>query len=263
MRHSEPMTSPASTGPAAPTDHHPLHAGRCFGDGDALYAAYHDHEWAVPVHGEAALFERLALEAFQSGLSWLTVLRKREAFRDVFAGFDPEVVAAFGPDDVARLLEDARIIRNRRKIEATIANARTLVALHERGGTLDELVWSFAPDRALDPAPAVGAADDPDAVGSTRRPVTWADVPASTPASLALSKALKREGFVFVGPVTMYATMQACGLVDDHLVTCPVVTGRWDTTSPDTTSPDTAATDSAGTDSAGTRSAGTDTAPEV
>lgn len=183
----------------------PTSSARCFGDGDPLYEAYHDDEWGVPVHGESALFERLALEAFQSGLSWLTVLRKRPAFREAFAGFDPEAVAAFTEDDVDRLLQDARIIRNRRKIEATIANARAIAELHRRGTTLDELVWSHRPPLGRP------------------RPRTFADVPPQTPESLALSKDLKAHGLVFVGPVTAYATMQACGLVDDHVATCPVV----------------------------------------
>ncbi|WP_125775749.1 DNA-3-methyladenine glycosylase I [Antribacter gilvus] len=179
---------------------------RCFGDGDPLYEAYHDTEWGLPVHGDAELFERIALEGFQSGLSWITVLRKRPAFREVFAAFDPEAVAAFGEADVERLLGDARIIRNRMKIEATIGNARALVALHDEGRTLDELFWSFAP-----------------AARSENRPAAWADVPATSPESLALSKALKKAGFRFVGPTTMYAAMQACGVVDDHLATCPSV----------------------------------------
>ncbi|MEV0892876.1 DNA-3-methyladenine glycosylase I [Promicromonospora sp. MEB111] len=182
---------------------------RCFGDGDPLYSAYHDDEWGVPVHGESALLERIALEGFQSGLSWITVLRKRPAFREVFDGFDPERVAAFGPDDVERLLGDARIIRNRMKIEATVDNARAVVALHDSGRTLDELIWSFAPDPA-----------------GRERHATFRDVPASTAESKALSKALKKEGFRFIGPTTAYAAMQACGLVDDHLATCPVVLRR-------------------------------------
>ncbi len=177
---------------------------RCFGDGDPLYEAYHDDEWGVPVHGEAALLERLALEAFQSGLAWITVLRKRPAFREVFAGFDPERVAGFEEDDVERLLLDARIIRNRAKIEATISNARAVVALHEAGETLDELIWSFAP-------PA-----------RERRLASLAEIPGQTPASVALAKELKRRGFRFIGPTTAYAAMQACGLVDDHVATCPV-----------------------------------------
>lgn len=188
----------------------PPPGARCFGDGDPMYEAYHDTEWGLPVHGDAALFERIALEGFQSGLAWITVLRKRPAFREVFANFEPAAVAAFGEADVARLLEDARIIRNRRKIEATIDNARALIALRDAGQSLDELFWSFAPDAASRPT----------------RPAAWADVPATTPESLALSKALKKAGFRFVGPTTMYAAMQACGVVDDHLATCPSVAGR-------------------------------------
>jgi len=165
------------------------------------YERYHDTEWAVPVHGERALFERVTLEAFQSGLSWLTVLRKRPGFRAAFAGFDPEAVAGFGPDDVERLLQDPGIVRNRAKVLAAVTNARAVLDLRASGG-LDGLVWSFAgpPDR---PAPR-----------------SYADVPAATPGSAALAKALKRHGFVFVGPTTAYATMQACGLVDDHLLGC-------------------------------------------
>jgi DNA-3-methyladenine glycosylase I len=156
------------------------------------------------VHGEAALYERFSLEAFQSGLSWLTILRKREAFRAAFAGFDPDVVAAFGPDDVQRLLADAGIVRNRAKIEAAVANARATVALREaHPGGLDGFVWSFAPHRG-------------------RRPASMAEVPATSPESVAMAKALKRHGFVFVGPTTAYAAMQACGLVDDHVEGCHV-----------------------------------------
>ncbi|MFE5339314.1 DNA-3-methyladenine glycosylase I [Isoptericola sp. NPDC056578] len=183
-------------------------AARCFGDGDPLYEAYHDTEWGVPVHGEAALLERIALEGFQSGLSWITVLRKRPAFREVFAEFEPEKVAALTPDDVERLLGDARIIRNRQKIEATIGNARAVLALHDDGRTLDELFWSFAPE------PRVA------------RLASWQTVPAMTDESKAMAKTLKKEGFRFFGPTTAYAAMQACGLVDDHLATCPVVTGQ-------------------------------------
>lgn len=191
--------------PAAPQP-----GARCFGDGDTLYEEYHDTEWAVPVHGDTALFERLVLEGFQSGLSWITVLRKRPAFREVFAGFDPQTVAAFDEHDVERLLGDARIIRNRQKITATIDNARALLALQESGRTLDELIWSFAPPARRE------------------RPATWGDVPGFTPESTALSKVLKKHGFRFVGPTTAYAAMQACGLVDDHLATCPVVLRRAD-----------------------------------
>ncbi|WP_278235973.1 DNA-3-methyladenine glycosylase I [Isoptericola sp. AK164] len=183
-------------------------APRCFGDDDPLYAAYHDTEWGHPVHGEAALLERIALEGFQSGLSWLTILRKREAFREVFRGFEPPAVAAMTPDDVERLMDDARIVRNRAKIEATVANGRAVVALHSAGRTLDELFWSFAPPPR------------------DRRPASPSEVPATTPESTALARALKSEGFRFFGPTTAYAAMQACGLVDDHLATCPVVTGQ-------------------------------------
>ena len=165
------------------------------------YAAYHDDEWGRPVHGETALFERLTLEAFQSGLSWITILRKREAFRAAFAGFDVDAVAAFGPGGEERLLADAGIVRNRAKIRAAVANARAVVRLREEGG-LDALVWSHAPS----PLPP--------------RPVTLQDVPATTPGSVALAASLRAAGFVFVGPTTAYAAMQACGLVDDHLEGC-------------------------------------------
>jgi DNA-3-methyladenine glycosylase I len=166
----------------------------------ADYCDYHDTEWAVPVHGDAALFERLSLEAFQSGLSWLTVLRKRTAFRRAFVGFDPAAVAAFTGDDVARLLADPAIIRNRAKIEATVRNAR---AVTELGEDLDALLWSYAPDPA-------------------RRftPGTTADVPTRTPESEAMSRTLRRRGFAFVGPITCYALMQATGMVNDHLAGC-------------------------------------------
>jgi DNA-3-methyladenine glycosylase I len=166
------------------------------------YVEYHDAEWGVPVHGEPALYERITLEAFQSGLSWLTILRKRPAFRAAFAGFDPEAVAGYGPDDVERLLGDPGIVRNRAKVAAAVTNARAVLGLREAvPGGLDALVWSFAP--APRPAP--------------KRP---ADLPASTPESIALAKALRRHGLVFVGPTTAYAAMQACGLVDDHLAGC-------------------------------------------
>lgn len=181
--------------------------GRCFGDGDPLYEAYHDTEWGVPVRGDQALLERLCLEAFQSGLAWITVLRKRPAFREAFAGFDPESVARFDDDDVARLLADAGIIRNRAKIEASVANARAVLGLWDAGRTLTELVWEHAPQqRVREP-----------------RAQTYAEVPATTAESRALAKALKVHGFRFVGPTTAYAAMQACGLVDDHLVGCPAV----------------------------------------
>lgn len=172
--------------------------GWATGTGD--YMAYHDHEWGVAVHGESRLFERLTLEAFQSGLSWLTILRKRESFRAAFAGFDADAVAALGEADVVRLMADTSIVRNRAKIGAALTNARAVVRLREGGG-LDELLWSFAP-------------------AGHSQPRTPADVPSTTAESVGLAKALKRHGFVFVGPTTAYAGMQACGLVNDHLVGC-------------------------------------------
>ncbi|MEV8065022.1 DNA-3-methyladenine glycosylase I [Streptomyces sp. NPDC085995] len=167
----------------------------------AEYVAYHDEEWGRPVHGDDALYERLSLEAFQSGLSWITILRRREGFRTAFAGFEIAAVARFTDDDRERLLADAGIIRNRAKIDATLANARVLADWAP--GDLDALIWSHAPD--------------PD--GRTA-PRALGDVPAVTPESTALSKALKKRGLRFVGPTTAYALMQACGLVDDHLAAC-------------------------------------------
>ncbi len=164
------------------------------------YMAYHDTEWGRPVHDEQGLYERIMLEAFQSGLSWLTILRKREGIRDAFHQFDPDIVAAFTDNDLERLMLDARIIRNRQKINAAVTNARATIALREHGG-LSELVWSFAPE-------------------AWPVPTTIHDVPAITPESTALSKALKKAGFVFVGPTTAYAAMQAIGLVNDHLSDC-------------------------------------------
>jgi DNA-3-methyladenine glycosylase I len=180
---------------------------RCFGDGDPLYAEYHDTEWGVPVRGEAELLERFCLEAFQSGLAWITILRKRPAFRAAFADFDPRTVAAFTEDDVARLLFDVGIVRNVAKIEATIANARAVLRLWDAGRALTDLVWSHAPA----PMP---------------RPATWADVPTQTPESIALARELRGAGFRFIGPTTAYASMQACGLVDDHLASCSTVITR-------------------------------------
>ncbi|WP_432198647.1 DNA-3-methyladenine glycosylase I [Streptomyces sp. bgisy027] len=165
------------------------------------YVTYHDEEWGRPVHGDDALFERLSLEAFQSGLSWITILRRREGFRAAFAGFEIAKVATFTDADKDRLLADAGIIRNRAKVEATMANARALAEWTP--GDLDDLIWSHAPDPAARPAPK-----------------TLADVPAVTPESTVLSKALKKRGLRFVGPTTAYALMQACGLVDDHLQAC-------------------------------------------
>ncbi|MFE6196415.1 DNA-3-methyladenine glycosylase I [Streptomyces sp. NPDC057838] len=165
------------------------------------YVAYHDEEWGRAVHGDDALFERLSLEAFQSGLSWITILRRRPGFRAAFADFEIDAVAAFTDEDRERLLADTGIIRNRAKIDATLANARVLAEWSP--GDLDALIWSHAPDPAARPAPR-----------------TLADVPPVTPESTALSKALKKRGLRFVGPTTAYALMQACGLVDDHLATC-------------------------------------------
>ena len=176
---------------------------RCFGDGDPMFERYHDEEWGFPVLDERGLFERLSLEAFQSGLSWRTILTKRDAFRAAFAGFAPDAVARFGDAEIEGLLANAGIVRNRAKIEATLVNARATVALRAGGESLDALVRAHVPSR-------------PD-----RAPATWADVPATTTESVALARELKRRGFRFVGPTTLYALMQACGLVDDHLATCP------------------------------------------
>ena len=181
---------------------------RCpWGDSSAEYVTYHDEEWGWPLHGECELFERLSLEAFQSGLSWLTILRKREGFRRAFAGFDPAAVAAFGEADVGRLMADAAIVRNRAKIHATIRNARAVLDLDVPLGVL---LWSFAPQPTGRP-----------------RPATLDQVPATTPESAAMARELKRRGFAFVGPTTCYAMMQAVGMVDDHIVGCwRAVTGR-------------------------------------
>jgi DNA-3-methyladenine glycosylase I len=177
---------------------------RCFGGGDALYERYHDQEWGVPVRDDRGLYERFSLEAFQSGLSWITILRKREGFRQAFAGFDAEVVADWGDADIERLMGDAGIVRNRAKIEATLANARALRDLHGQGHTLTDLVWSHVPETPAAPRATLG------------------EVPGWTAESKALAKALKAAGFRFVGPTTAYAAMQACGLVNDHLADCPV-----------------------------------------
>jgi DNA-3-methyladenine glycosylase I len=179
--------------------------GRCWwGSSTPEYVAYHDEEWGRPVHDSRALFEKLTLEAFQSGLSWITILRKRENFRAAFANFEVERIAAFGDADRERLLADPGIVRNRLKVDATIANARAALALDI---DLAELLWSFAPE----PRP---------------RPRAPADIPASTPESAAMAKELKRRGFRFVGPTTAYALMQACGLVDDHIEGCLVTAAR-------------------------------------
>jgi DNA-3-methyladenine glycosylase I len=174
---------------------------RCWVTTDPLYNAYHDEEWGRPVTDERGLLERLCLEGFQSGLSWLTILRKRDNFRAAFEDFEPERVARFGERDVKRLLGDPGIVRHRGKIEAAIANARGTLALREQGTPLDELVWSHRPERH-------------------RPPRGNGDWQATTPESVALSKTLKRAGFRFVGPTTVYAAMQACGIVNDHLADC-------------------------------------------
>lgn len=178
----------------------------CFGAGDALYERYHDEEWGRPVRDERGLYEKLCLEAFQSGLAWITILRKREAFRRAFADFDPEAVARFGRRDVNRLLGDAGIVRNRLKVEAAIVNAKATVDLRDGPRPLADLIWAHTP-------PA-----------RRRAPRSGADVPALSPESTALAKELKRSGFRFVGPTTAYALMQACGLVNDHLAGCRVRT---------------------------------------
>jgi DNA-3-methyladenine glycosylase I len=173
---------------------------------DAEYRRYHDEEWGTPLHGDRPLFEKMVLEGFQSGLSWITILRRRPTFRTAFDGFDASVIAEYGDDDVERLMADTGIIRNRAKILATIANAQALVALQnaEGEGALDRLIWSSAPP----------------ARPEDQRPRAFGDIPAVTAESTALSKDLKKRGFRFVGPTTLYALMQSAGLVDDHLVGC-------------------------------------------
>lgn len=165
---------------------------------DPLLGQYYDTEWGMPVRDERGMFERLSLEAFQSGLSWVTILRKRPAFRGAFADFDPDAVAGFGEDDVARLMGDAAIVRNRAKIRATIANAQATVRLRGEDG-LVALVWGFQP-------------------AQTPRPRTLAEIPTRSPESVALAKALRAKGFAFVGPTTMFALMEAVGIVDTHLL---------------------------------------------
>ena len=194
--------------PAEPTPGDPSPGGTVLGD-DGLQRTpwgavpgmmqdYYDTEWGMPVSGEPAHFERLCLEGFQAGLSWATILRKRDAFREVFFDFDVDAVATLGPDDVERLMGDARIVRNRAKIEATVTNARAVIALREEGG-LEAFLWSFKP------------ADTP-------RPQSMVDVPTTSPESVALSKALRKKGFRFVGPTTMFALMEALGIVDTHVL---------------------------------------------
>jgi DNA-3-methyladenine glycosylase I len=172
---------------------------------DAEYLRYHDVEWGRPVRGDQPLFERLCLEAFQSGLSWLVILRKRVAFRAAFDDFDPVRVASYGEADRVRLLADAGIVRNRAKVDAVIGHAQALMSMwtHEGPGSLDRLIWSFAPP-------------------TRSRPSLLSEVPAATDSSTALAAGLRAKGFRFIGPITAYAAMQACGLVDDHLETCSV-----------------------------------------
>lgn len=176
---------------------------RCpWANGDPEYRRYHDEEWGVPLHGDRPLFEKMSLEGFQAGLSWITILRRRPAFREAFEHFDLDKVAGFGAADVERLMQETRIIRNRAKIESTIANARVIRDfVADRPGALDDLIWSHAP-------------------AEHRPPESLAEIPAVTPESMALSKALKKLGLRFVGPTTMYALMQSAGLVDDHVVGC-------------------------------------------
>lgn len=178
---------------------------RCFGDGDALMARYHDEEWGVPVFDDRELFEKLLLDGFQAGLSWRTVLHKRENFRRAFDGFDPEAMARYDAKDLERLLADAGIIRNRLKIEAAIANAQAFLDFQAREGSFSEFLWSFMGGKTLRRRPRASG---------------WGQVPAKSPESEAMSKALKARGFKFVGPTICYAFMQAVGMVDDHLTGC-------------------------------------------
>ncbi|MGH9137022.1 MAG: DNA-3-methyladenine glycosylase I [Acidimicrobiales bacterium] len=180
---------------------------RCWWPGDdPLYVAYHDEEWGRPSHGEQEQFELLCLEGAQAGLSWITILRRRDGYRRAFDGFDPETVAGYGPEDVDRLLGDAGIIRNRAKVESAIGNARALLAMHEAGESLDELIWSYGV--------------------TAKRPRSRADIATTTPAAEALSKDLKRRGFRFVGPTIVYAHLQSAGVVDDHIAGCWCVDGQ-------------------------------------
>jgi DNA-3-methyladenine glycosylase I len=171
---------------------------RCFGEGDPLYAPYHDDEWGRPKVSEQELYEKVCLEGFQAGLAWITVLRKRDALREVFLGFDPSLVVDV---DIEPLMLDPRLIRARAKLTACVRNAEATIALRADGGLVD-LVWSYRSDTAA--------------------PTSWADVPGFTPESVELSKALKKNGFTFVGPTTAYSLMQACGIVNDHLLQCDV-----------------------------------------
>ncbi len=186
-----------------PLPNHPVTLVRCEWAGeDPLMVAYHDEEWGVPCHDDRDLFERLILEGFQAGLSWSTILRKREAFIRAFDGFDPEIVAGYGPDDVTRLLGDAGIVRNRLKVAAAITNARAFLSVQDTFGSFDAYIWQFAPQNARP------------------RPQSLADVPVTTAESDAMSKDLKQRGFRFVGSTICYAFMQSAGLVDDHVEGC-------------------------------------------
>ena len=177
---------------------------RCTWPGeDPLYVAYHDEEWGVPEHDDRALYEKLILDGFQAGLSWITILRKRENFRSAFHGFEPERIARYGAKDVARLMADAGIVRNRAKIEGAVASAKAYVALVESGQTLDQFLWQFTDGRTLH-----------------NRWRTWKEIPPQSAESVAMSKALKAEGFKFCGPTICYAFMQAVGMVNDHMVEC-------------------------------------------
>ena len=177
---------------------------RCFGGGDPLMALYHDDEWGVPVHDDRLLFEHLVLDGFQAGLSWRTILYKRQAFRESFDDFDPERIAGYGRRQVARLMKNAGIVRNRQKIEAAIGNARAVLAMRQAGTTLDEYLWSFTDGQVLRNRP--------------RR--NWEKLPTSNHVSDSLSKDLRQRGFAFVGTTICYAFMQAVGMIDDHLTIC-------------------------------------------
>ncbi|MGE3273071.1 MAG: DNA-3-methyladenine glycosylase I [Chloroflexota bacterium] len=183
----------------------PTPSGRCaWATNDPLYVTYHDEEWGVPVHDDRKLFEMLTLEGAQAGLSWLTILRKRENYRAAFDGFDPAIVAAYGDEKIAELLADSGIVRNRLKIAATIKNARAFLAVQQEFGSFDRYIWQF-----VDGKPVVNARQG------------MGDIPAKTPLSDAISKDLKKRGFTFVGSTIIYAHMQATGMVNDHVVTCP------------------------------------------
>ncbi len=177
---------------------------RCFGDGDALMSAYHDDEWGRPVHDDRELFEHLSLDIFQAGLSWRTILYKRENFRFAFEGFDPQIIAGYDRRRIHRLLDDPGIVRNRLKVEAAVSNARAVLALQQAGGSFDHFLWDFTGHRTLQGPPAS----------------SWDELPTVSPESEAMSRALKERGFRFVGSTICYAFMQAVGMIDDHLAFC-------------------------------------------